>query len=64
MKKAELDKYIGQKVKILFFDNMERVGVLGFTKEFSAKYGFRKPNCYTIDDVDFKVSHIKKLIPV
>ncbi len=60
MKKDELQTYVGLKVKITFFDNKEEVGILGFTKEFSAKYGFRLPNHFTINNIDFKVSHIKK----
>ena len=59
--KTELMKMVGHKVKIQLFDDTEYVGILGFTKEFSSKYGYRKPNYFTINDIDFKVSHIKRI---
>lgn len=61
MTNAELQKYIGKNVTITFFDGKTERGILGFTKEFSARYGYRKPGYYTIGDWDFKVSHIKKV---
>lgn len=54
----ELHKYVGCTVKIKFYDGTIREGKLGFTKEFSAEYGYRKPNYFTINNLDFKVSHI------
>lgn len=57
----ELKKYIGVKVGVIFKDGTVKVGVLGFTEDFSEKYGYRKPNYFTIDDYDFKVSHIRKI---
>lgn len=62
MTRNELNKLIGNYVKIIFKDGKIQEGVLGFTPEFSAKYGYRKTNYYTINDIDFKVSHIKKVI--
>ena len=62
MTKKELDEYLGRKVEVIFKDNTVAKGVLGFTPEFSAKYGYRRPNYYTVDIYDFKVSHIKKII--
>lgn len=61
MTKETLNSYIGQRVKVTFYDNYTVEGDLGFTPEFSAKYGYRKPNYYTIGSHDFKVSHIKRI---
>lgn len=61
MTKAQLNQYLGQKVRITFFDGDVKEGILGFTKEFSYQYRYRKPNYYTIQNVVFLVSHIKKL---
>lgn len=61
MTKAELMKNVGKKVEIIFADGNTTTGVLGFTKEFSSKYGYRKPNCFTVNNWDFKVSHVKKI---
>lgn len=58
---AELQKYIGFEVEIRFWDEKVERGILGFTKEFSVKYGFRRPGYFTINNTDFKVSHIKLL---
>ena len=58
---AELQKYIGFEVEIRFWDEKVERGILGFTKEFSAKYGFRRPGYFTINNTDFKVSHITHL---
>lgn len=59
---AELQKYIGFEVEIRFWDEKVERGILGFTKEFSAKYGFRRPRYFTISNIDFKLSHIKSLL--
>lgn len=61
MTNAELQKYIGKDVTITFKDGEAERGILGFTKEFSAQYGYRKPGYYTIGNWNFKVSHIKKV---
>lgn len=64
MKKDELMKLVGKKVKITFITNCyaeESTGVLGFTKEFSEKFDYRNPNYFTINNIDFKVSHVKKV---
>ena len=55
----ELHKYVGQIVKIDFKDGRTEQGRLGYTKEFSAKYDYRRPGYFTINNVDFKLSHIK-----
>ena len=36
-------------------------GRLGYTKTFSGKYNYRKPEYFTVQDYDFLVSHIKKI---
>jgi len=57
---AELKQLVGKNVIITFKDDKVQKGVLGFTEDFSEKYMWRKPNYFTINDYDFKVSHIKK----
>ena len=57
----QLKKYIGQIVEIVFTDNSHIAGELGYTPEYSAKYGYRKSNYFTVNNCDFKVSHIKAL---
>lgn len=64
MKKDDLMKLVGKRVKITFRQDCgggESTGILGFTKEFSEKYGYRKPNYFTIGIVSFKVSHVRKV---
>lgn len=56
--KKDLMKNIGKSVDIKFKDGTTACGILGYTKEFSARYGYRKPNMFTINDIDFRVSHI------
>lgn len=55
----ELHGFVGETVEVIFLDGEVRKGVLGFTPEFCSEYGYRKPNYFTIGDIDFKVSHIK-----
>lgn len=64
MKKDELMKLVGKRVKVTFIKEIggkEITGVLGFTKEFSEKYDYRLSNYFTINQYDFKVSHVKKV---
>lgn len=61
MKKSELESLIGRKVKVIFFDGGECEGILEYTPEFSAKYYYRKPNYFYVENMGFKVSHIKSL---
>lgn len=62
MKKADLMKLVGKKVKVTWKSNgKEIVGQLGYTKEFSEKYDYRKPKYFTIRNWDFLVSHVKKV---
>ena len=61
MKKQCLDEYLGENVKIVFFDGKIASGTLGFVKEFSAQFDYRKPGYYTIENFSFKASHVKKI---
>lgn len=64
MKKDELMQLVGKRVTITFREDCgggSSTGVLGFTKEFSEKYDYRHPNYFTINHIDFKVSHVKKV---
>lgn len=61
MTRDKLNSYIGKCVTVTFKDGATTTGVLGFTPEFSSKYGYRKPNYYTCNEWDFKVSHIKSI---
>ena len=61
MKKEELIKHLGERVTIQFYDGTEKSGLLGYTENFSEEFGWRKPGYFTIENIDFKVSHIKNL---
>lgn len=62
MRKEELMKLVGKQVKVTFrASGKDIVGKLGYTKEFSEKYDYRIPNYFTINNIDFKVSHVKKV---
>ena len=66
MKKSELMQLVGKRVKVTFKDGDEIQGVLGYTREFSEFYGWRKPKYFTLDvkdcDYDFLISHVKKVV--
>lgn len=62
MKKDDLMQLVGKRVKVtLKFSNKELIGILGYTKEFSEKYDYRRPKYFTIRNWDFLVSHVKKV---
>ena len=61
MTKAELMLYVGKKVYIYFKDEDREYGTLGYVNEFSAKYGYRKPNYFYVNIVSFKASIVRKL---
>lgn len=62
MTRVELLQLVGKKVKVYFKDSDRCIyGTLGFAKEFSEKYGFRKPNYFYIGNTSFKVSYIRKI---
>lgn len=58
---ATLKTYVSKEVIIQFFDEDIKQGVLGYVKEFSEEYGFRKPNDFFIDNLSFRVSHVKRI---
>lgn len=69
MKKADLMQLVGKRVKVIFREDCgggEITGILGYTKKFSAAYGWRKPKHFTIDDFacgyDFLASHVEKVV--
>lgn len=51
----------GKMVDVEFHDGTKTSGILGYTEEFSEKYNYRKPHMFTVNNYDFKVSHIKKI---
>ena len=59
--RRELDNYIGKNVNVTLFDDSTLSGILGYTPEFSEKYGWRKAKCYTIGKYDFRASHVKRI---
>ncbi len=64
MTKAKLMSMVGETVIISFHDGHVEIGKLGYTSKFCEEQGWRKPNYFTINDWDFKVSHIKKCTKV
>lgn len=62
MTKADLMKLVGKKVFVYFKDGERGIyGTLGYVDEFSAKYDYRKPNCFYIGNTSFKVSHVRNV---
>lgn len=59
--KERLMKLVGMEVGVRLFNDKEYEGVLGFADDFSARHGWRKPGYFYIDDMGFKVSHVKKI---
>lgn len=59
--KAELMLYVGKRVFVYFKDGKSAYGTLGYVDEFSAKHDYRKPNYFYINNISFKVSHIRKV---
>ena len=62
MKHADLMKYVGKKVRVLFYDGKWAWGKLGYADEFSAKHDYRKINHFYVGNMSFLVSHVKKLV--
>lgn len=60
MKKSDLFQFVGDFVVVTLKSGKTIRGYLGYTREFSSHFGFRKPDYFTVGDYDFKVSHIKK----
>lgn len=61
MTRAELMKYVGEKVTVVLFDNTVLDGTLGYADTFSAKHDYRKPEYFYIGNYSFKVSHTKRV---
>ena len=57
-----LKEYVGHPVKVVFTDGNVKEGTLGYTKEFSEEYNYRKPDYFTVKDIDFKVSYVKSVM--
>lgn len=51
-----LERYAGKKVKVVFFDDTMRKGVLELGNGF-----FYEPKKYCVGDMCFRLSHIKTL---
>ena len=56
-----LRNFLNCNVEVIFNDGQKVCGVLGYTTQYSAKFGFRKPNYFTVQNYDFKASHIKAI---
>ena len=56
---ADLLALVGKKVEVITTENETYTGVLRYTKVESPLK--RKPNYFTIGNLDFKVSHIKSV---
>ena len=61
MTNKELHTFVGKSVEVVFEDGETIKGILGFADDFSVKHSYRKPNYFYIEDMSFKVSHIKKI---
>lgn len=61
MKKEIINSFLNKNVEVTFFDDKIERGILGYTPEYSAKYGYRRAGYYTINNWDFKASHIKRI---
>ena len=68
MTSEKLDKYLGQKVEITFFDNTTEIGVLergdrfGFDKSHKITYGGKGYHIERLGSIlGFKKSHVKKI---
>lgn len=62
MTKNDLMKLVGKKVYIYFKGEEKAIyGTLNFADEFSEKHDYRKPNYFYINNISFKVSHIREV---
>lgn len=61
MTKADLMRLVGKNVFVYFKDGKSTYGTLGYVDEFSAKHDYRKANYFYINNISFKVSHIRKV---
>ena len=56
-----LESYVGKDVRITFFDDDVREGVLELGMGIGNGFIVQKPKMYTIGDLSFRLSHIKTL---
>ena len=65
MKKAELETYLGEKVKITMFDNDVIIGILRKTEEYrellKSGYYLADNGGNIVNRLTFRCSHVKKL---
>lgn len=55
-------KLVGKKVYVYFKCGERGIyGTLGYVDEFSEKYDYRKPDYFYINNILFKVSHVRKV---
>ena len=50
----KLNSLLGKRVKVLFFDDEIKVGILGKAKYF--------PDYYEVENCAFRKSHVKKVV--
>lgn len=56
-----LESFAGKKVKVVFFDNTTREGVLALGMGIGNGFIVQKPKMYTIENLCFRLSHIKSI---
>ena len=63
MTKEELMQYVGKKVLVYLKVREKGIyGTLNYVDDiFMTEYGYRKTNYFYIDNIAFKVSHVRKL---
>ena len=62
MKKAELMELVGKTVTVTFSDGQTSTGELGYTTKFCEELDYRRVGFFTVNNWDFRVSHIKKCV--
>lgn len=60
MKREVLNEYIGDKVRITFFDDTVEEGKLRFTTNF-CEPEWKKGGYYNIGNTSFRCSHVKSI---
>ena len=58
LKKAELMQLVGRNVEVTLFYGRKIIGLLGYS---TLETPGRKPNYFTVNEYDFKVSHVRKV---
>lgn len=62
MTKVELMSLVGHKVRVKLFDDDVYEGELLYFDKLETIYGNRMPGYFCIDNMNFKVSHVKECI--